>query len=822
MFVGASGARAAPHVTRDSYRHWGAQGPRLLSAPGSWLGLSETRTNTMSAPETPPMCVGEYVVDYEIGKGSFAQVYRAHHRVRCRGAPPPLTPQGPFRELVAVKSVTRAKLSPKLLENLEGEISILKSMRHTNIVDLRDCIYTDDYIHMVMEYCPGGDLSQYIRKRGDIAPWNGDALSNPLAAAQRAKYPHPEDGGLNDAMVRSFLAQLASALRFLRSRDIVHRDIKPQNLLLRVPDDECLESGHPREIPQIKVADFGFARSLPAASLAKTLCGSPLYMAPEILRYEKYDAKADLWSVGAVLYEMSVGKPPFRATNHVELLRRIEHSNDRIKFPDERSSDSLARDATRRRMNGEAPRAPPHTVAADIKALIRKLLKRHPVERVSFDEFFHDDIITSVPYVGRAIIKDDLAASMLSDHTHRSTSPENTSVPTSPSAPRAHVDDTEMDEDTPLPHATRPAPAPPTLAAPARAHAPPADTQEALASRLMDMPLHDKARTPNTAFGFEPGVPRGGEAPMPLPLPKRSEPERTLQPSALSRAMSLTAAAPLQGSPRTADDASGTPSAGAPFRDAHRKAHAPDAHGVAGASQAPPPPGPAPRDVAPDDDAARLRGLAQKAYVLGEFADAKLAEYQSGARPPSGGLSPAGSSPNSAALHAQETTIAEALALYVRALGFLQRGLTAINAYAETLRDAEPSDEMRDYAHWFRTHFQRCYERSMYARGLCSPSTLPDNVQQADRQIFDKALELARAAALDELEGNRDGLSWDPTSCVLAYETAASLLQGLLDPGEEHMGLSMNSVLLLEKFLKSIHKRLGALQTSTQLAPAPA
>ena len=273
-------------------------------------------------------------------------------------------------------------------------------------------------------------------------------------------------------------------------------------------------------------------------------------------------------------------------------------------------------------------------------------------------------------------------------------------------------------------------------------------------------------------------------------------------------------------SPRT-DDASGTPGLGAAFREAHHKAHASGAH-AADASQPPPPPGPPSNEVAPDDDAERLRGLAQKAYVLGEFADAKLAEYQSGARPPSGGISPAGSSPNSAALHAQETTIAEALALYVRALGFLQRGLTAINAYAESLHDTEPTDEMRNYAHWFRTHFQRCYERSMYARGLCSPSTLPDNVQQADRQIFDKALELARAAALDELEGNRDGLSWDPTSCVLAYETAASLLQGLLDPGEEHMGLSMNSVLLVEKFLKSIHKRLGALQTTTQLAPEPA
>lgn len=66
-------------------------------------------------------------------------------------------------------------------------------------------------------------------------------------------------------------------------------------------------------MPILKIADFGFARFLPSTSMAETLCGSPLYMAPEILRYEKYNAKADLWSVGAVLYEMVVGKPPFKA-----------------------------------------------------------------------------------------------------------------------------------------------------------------------------------------------------------------------------------------------------------------------------------------------------------------------------------------------------------------------------------------------------------------------------------------------------------------------------------------------------------------------------
>lgn len=103
-----------------------------------------------------------------------------------------------------------------------------------------------------------------------------------------------------------------------------------------------------------------------------------LYMAPEILRYEKYDAKADLWSVGAVLFEMAVGRPPFRANNHVELLRRIEKGEDKIKFPDESS-----------RQPAEAEKDPPPVPPSpDIKALIRRLLKRKPAERMGFEDFF--------------------------------------------------------------------------------------------------------------------------------------------------------------------------------------------------------------------------------------------------------------------------------------------------------------------------------------------------------------------------------------------------------------------------------------------------
>lgn len=102
-------------------------------------------------------------------------------------------------------------------------------------------------------------------------------------------------------------------------------------------------------------------------------------MAPEILRYEKYDAKADLWSVGAVLYEMAVGKAPFRALNHIELLKKIEHSRG-IKFPDEDPGSLAGKNG-----GGGSAELP---VPVDIKSLIRALLKRNPAERASFEDFF--------------------------------------------------------------------------------------------------------------------------------------------------------------------------------------------------------------------------------------------------------------------------------------------------------------------------------------------------------------------------------------------------------------------------------------------------
>jgi serine/threonine-protein kinase ULK/ATG1 len=274
---------------------------------------------------------------------------------------------------------------------LYGEIKILKRLRHPHIVALHDCVESGTHINLIMEYCELGDLSFFIKKRDRL-------ITNPATHELARKYPVAPNSGLNEVVTRHFLKQLASALRFLRSANLIHRDVKPQNLLL-LPSPQYREANKMAKqilsashdsltpaaglasLPMLKLADFGFARVLPSTSLAETLCGSPLYMAPEILRYERYDAKADLWSVGTVLYEMATGKPPFRAGNHVELLRKIEATEDLIKFP---------RDCI---------------VSSDMKALIRALLKRNPVERISFEDFF-DHIVIAGPIPG--LVEDDI------------------------------------------------------------------------------------------------------------------------------------------------------------------------------------------------------------------------------------------------------------------------------------------------------------------------------------------------------------------------------------------------------------------------------
>lgn len=305
---------------------------------------------------------GEYTMEKEIGRGSFAMVFKGY-----------LTHDK--SKHIAIKTVSRSKLkNKKLLENLEIEIAILKKIKHPHIVGLMDCERTSTDFYLVMEYCALGDLTFLIRKRKELAE------KHPLLKSVFEKYPppSPNHNGLHRAFIVNYLQQLASALKFLRAKNLVHRDIKPQNLLLATPlvnyhDARAFhENGFVGiyNLPILKIADFGFARFLPNTSLAETLCGSPLYMAPEILNYQKYNAKADLWSVGAVLYEMCCGKPPFKASNHLELYKKIKRANNVITFPSQ------------------------CVIEQGLKDLICGLLTFDPASRMGFAEFFENDLVT--------------------------------------------------------------------------------------------------------------------------------------------------------------------------------------------------------------------------------------------------------------------------------------------------------------------------------------------------------------------------------------------------------------------------------------------
>ncbi|XP_024359687.1 serine/threonine-protein kinase ATG1c isoform X2 [Physcomitrium patens] len=258
--------------------------------------------------------IGDYIVTQQIGSGSFAVVWKAHHKQHSA-----------FQ--VAIKEIATEKLNKKLQESLRSEIAILRRTDHPNIIRLHDIVEGQNRIYLVLEYCAGGDLAAYIQRYGKV----------------------------DEVVARHFMRQLGAGLQVLRNNNLIHRDLKPQNLLLSTNDDLAV----------LKIADFGFARSLMPQGMAETLCGSPLYMAPEILQSKRYDAKADLWSVGAILYQLFTGRPPFSGNNHVQLLQNILKSTE-IRFPD-------------------AIMAQLHPDCID---MCRKLLRKDPVERLAFEEFF--------------------------------------------------------------------------------------------------------------------------------------------------------------------------------------------------------------------------------------------------------------------------------------------------------------------------------------------------------------------------------------------------------------------------------------------------
>ncbi len=268
--------------------------------------------------------------------------------------------KGKTRELVAIKCVLKSSLSKVLIDNLITEISILKKVKHQFIVELKDFQWNDYYIYLIFEFCCGGELAQLIRHK--------KRFSEPI--------------------VKHFLQQIATALKVLRLHSIAHMDLKPQNILIATH----LSDNNWRNVI-LKIADFGYAQYLRNEDEATSLRGSPLYMAPEILLTNQYDASVDLWSVGIILYECLFGSPPYSSDSFAELAEKIKNPNP-IKIP--QTID----------------------LSDNCRNLLTRLLQRDPQKRISFEDFFahpfidlehmpsHESYVKGVELINEAVERD--------------------------------------------------------------------------------------------------------------------------------------------------------------------------------------------------------------------------------------------------------------------------------------------------------------------------------------------------------------------------------------------------------------------------------
>ncbi|KAG5684317.1 hypothetical protein PVAND_013552 [Polypedilum vanderplanki] len=274
--------------------------------------------------------IGKYRLLKTIGKGNFARVMLARHILTSNE--------------VAIKIIDKTQLNPNSLEKLFREVAIMKLLQHPNIVKLYEVIETDKTLYLVMEYVNNGEVFEYLVK----------------------------NGRMKENIARQKFRQIVSAVQYLHSKKIIHRDLKAENLLL----DQNLD---------VKIVDFGFSNMYAEGNKMDTYCGSPPYAAPELFQGKKYDGpEVDVWSLGVILYTLVSGSLPFDGSTLRELRERVIRGKYRIPF----------------------------YLSTDCEALLKKFLalnplKRYPLEQIMKDKWMNLNEEELKPYVEPTVEMND-------------------------------------------------------------------------------------------------------------------------------------------------------------------------------------------------------------------------------------------------------------------------------------------------------------------------------------------------------------------------------------------------------------------------------
>ncbi len=256
--------------------------------------------------------------DRAIGKGGFGQVWKVHHKSTGN--------------LYVIKVMNKQNIiDQKMIEQINREIEIMYKLNHPHIIKLINHFEDDDNLYLIMHYASKGQLYSLLKKQGRF----------------------------DQRSTAQYMRELISAIKYLHSFDppIIHRDIKPENILLD-------ENG------RVKLADFGWSNYVSSNNeLRKTYCGTPEYLAPEMVKKEGHDTSVDIWDLGVLMFELLAGRPPFNGTNQGELFSNIK--KHRINWVDD---------------------FPPLA-----KNLISKILKQNPKERLTIEQILNHNWFEANP-----------------------------------------------------------------------------------------------------------------------------------------------------------------------------------------------------------------------------------------------------------------------------------------------------------------------------------------------------------------------------------------------------------------------------------------
>jgi len=261
----------------------------------------------------------ESLANSNIGVGGFGKVYKVRHKVS--------------KNVFAIKVINKAKIiEHDLIEQIKLEVQIMYNLNQDHIVKLYNHYEDDDNFYLILQYCAKGQL--YTMLKREIK--------------------------LNERLTAQYLREVISAVQYLHSLDppIIHRDIKPENILL--------DSNN-----SVKLADFGWSNFFNGDRRRLTYCGTPEYLAPEMIQQAGHDKSLDIWNLGVLMFELLTGSPPFEGSNQQELFDNI--LKFKIKWP--KGFSGVARD------------------------LVTKLLKTNPQERMSLNEVLNHPWFKSNPAI---------------------------------------------------------------------------------------------------------------------------------------------------------------------------------------------------------------------------------------------------------------------------------------------------------------------------------------------------------------------------------------------------------------------------------------